>query len=70
MLYKIAKKNWSSFCVYGDKSFWSTKGGHFETSPVLPLYSTDLAMVPRLILKSIKIMLYECVSFGESLRRG
>ena len=37
-----------------------SKGGHFEKSAVLPLYSTKLAMVPKLILKSIKCYVRKC----------
>ena len=40
--------------------FWSTKGGHFEKSAVLSLYSTELAMLPKLILKSIKKYVTKC----------
>ena len=33
---------------------------HFEKSAVLPLYPTELAMIPRLALKSIKKHVRKC----------
>ena len=43
--------------MYG---FRSTEDGHFEKSPVLPLYHTELAMVHSLIVKSIKTFVIKC----------
>ena len=47
-------------------SFCLRKAAILKKSPVVPLYSTELAMVPKLILKASKILL-ENVGFEEYL---